>query len=70
MNRSDGILVLFLMSVVAAAHAQPVRSERTISLALAHTVDTSRRKAYTSSSLRMNTTAILKLSQKNPASCW
>jgi uncharacterized protein GlcG (DUF336 family) len=87
--------------------AQPVRSERTISLALAteaalaavaecaakghlvtatvvdraghvkamargdnagpHTVDSSRRKAYTSASLRMNTTAVLELSQKNPA---
>ena len=32
-----------------------------------HTVDSSRRKAYTSSSLRMNTTALLELSQKNPA---
>ncbi len=107
MNRSNGVLVLFLISVATVAHAQPVRSERTISLALAneaalaavadcaakgyfvtaavvdraghlkalargdnagpHTVDTSRRKAYTSSSLRMNTTAILELSQKNPA---
>jgi len=34
MNRANGVLVLFLMSVAAVAHSQPVRSERTISLAL------------------------------------
>jgi len=32
-----------------------------------HTVDSSRRKAYTAASLRMNTTAALEMSQKNPA---
>jgi uncharacterized protein GlcG (DUF336 family) len=32
-----------------------------------HTVDSSRRKAYTAASLRVPTTALLELSQKNPA---
>ena len=32
-----------------------------------HTVDSSRRKAYTSASLRTGTTPLLELSQKNPA---
>ena len=100
------ILVLLLMGAVSAAHAQGVRTERSIGLALAneaamaavadcaakgytvaatvvdraaqikamargdnsgpHTVDSSRRKAYTAASLRVPTTALLELSQKNP----
>ncbi len=61
---------LFLATACAAG-AQAVRSERTISWALdragPHTIDSSRRKANTSASLRVNTTALLELSQKNPA---
>ena len=109
MKRSNwcGVMALSLMSVAGVADAQPVRAERTISLALAneaalaavadcagkgyfvtaavvdraghlkalargdnsgpHTVDSSRRKAYTSASLRVGTTPLLELSQKNPA---
>ena len=101
------IALILLAAIASLAHAQAIRTERTISLALAseaamaavadcaakgyfvtaavvdraghikamtrgdnagpHTVDTSRRKAYTSASLRVNTTALLELSQKNPA---
>jgi uncharacterized protein GlcG (DUF336 family) len=101
------IAAVFLIAFSAAASAQSVRSERTISLALAseaaaaavadcaakgytvaatvvdraaqiksvargdnagpHTIDSSRRKAYTSASLRIPTTQLLELSQKNPA---
>ena len=99
-------VLLLLAGAVSLAHAQAVRTERTISLALAseaamaavaecaakgyfvtaavvdraaqlksmargdnsgpHTVDSSRRKAYTAASLRVPTTALLELSQKNP----
>ena len=100
------VLLMFLASA-SSAHAQAIRSERTISLALAneaalaavadcaakgytvtaavvdraghlkamargdnsgpHTVDSSRRKAYTAASLRVGTTPMLEMSQKNPA---
>lgn len=100
------IFLLVFFALASSAHAQAIRSERTISLALAneaalaavadcaakgytvtaavvdraahlkavargdnagpHTLDTSRRKAFTSASLRANTTALLELSQKNP----
>jgi uncharacterized protein GlcG (DUF336 family) len=101
------ILVLMLLALATGAHGQAIRSERTISLALAneaalaavadcaakgytvsaavvdrsaqvkaiargdnagpHTLDSSRRKAYTSATLRVGTTPLLELSQKNPA---
>ena len=99
--------LLFLLALSAAAHAQAIRTERSIGLALAneaalaavadcaakgytvaatvvdraaqvksvvrgdnagpHTIDSSRRKAYTAASLRVPTTALLENSQKNPA---
>jgi uncharacterized protein GlcG (DUF336 family) len=101
------IFVLLLLALATSAHGQAIRSERTISLALAneaalaavadcaakgytvsaavvdrsaqvkaiargdnagpHTLDSSRRKAYTSATLRVGTTPLLELSQKNPA---
>jgi len=101
------IFVLMLLALATSAHGQAIRSERTISLALAneaalaavadcaakgytvsaavvdrsaqlkalargdnagpHTLDSSRRKAYTSATLRVGTTPLLELSQKNPA---
>src|SRR5437868_13730161 len=101
------ILLLLLAGAVSFAHAQGVRTERTISLALAaeaalaavadcaakgytvaatvvdraaqikamargdnagpHTIDSSRRKAFTAATLRVPTTALLETSQKNPA---
>src|SRR5262245_53976493 len=100
------LFLLLLAALASAAHAQGVRTERNISLALAneaalaavadcaakgytvsaavvdrpaqlkalargdnagpHTIDSSRRKAYTSASLRVGTTPLLELSQKNP----
>ena len=59
---------LFL-ATACAADAQPVRSERTISLALANEAALAAvaECAATSASLRVNTTALLELSQKNPA---
>ena len=101
------IFLLMFLALASSAHAQAIRAERTISLALAneaalaavadcaakgytvtatvvdraaqikamargdnsgpHTIDSSRRKAYTAASLRVPTTALLELSQKNPA---
>ena len=109
MIRSSRVVLIAIFGVVASAlgHAQDVRQEKTISLALAnaaaaaavemcqkkgwlvsatvvdragqikalqradgagpHTVDSSRRKAYTSASMRANTSDIVQTIQKNPA---